>query len=125
MCVCASVWRYQLCLASYNLQLPTQKGFIPLCISVMEPVVDPETGKPTGQATGSLSHRYIYVVDADAQGAWAGQCGFVAVNARPWYSTLQMHASIRLSFLPSFLPPARHSSIHVMIHTLGLEPVRC
>ena len=111
------VWRYQLCLASYNLQVPTQKGFIPLCISVMEPGADPETGEPTGQA-GSLSHRYMYVVDADAQGAWAGHCGFVAVNARPWYSTQQinMHASIHLSSRP----PARHSSIHVIIHTRGL-----
>jgi hypothetical protein len=117
------VWRYQLRLASYNLQLPTQKGFIPLCISVMEPVADPETGKPTGQA-GSLSHRYIYVVDADAQGAWAGQCGFVAVNARPWYSTLQinMHASIHLSIRrPSARPPLIYPCDHcTIINTLGL-----
>ena len=67
------------------MQIQTQQGFTPLCVSIIEPVVDPSTREFTREG-GKLSHRYIFVVNGSAEGSWAKARGSVVVNDKPWTS---------------------------------------
>ena len=52
---------------SPSVQIETRKGFIPLCVSIREPVVDSVT-RNLSRMGGDISHRYIFAVDGNAEG---------------------------------------------------------
>ncbi len=62
------------------------RGFVPLGLSMINPVADPVSGIYTTKSAG-LSHRYFYAVDTSAEGQWAGKCGYVALTEAPWASS--------------------------------------
>ena len=77
---CYLLWR-----PSPSIYIRAQKGFIPLCISIVEPTIDPET-RQFSRCGDKLSHRYIFFVDGTAAGPWGDSRGTVAVSDEPWNS---------------------------------------
>jgi hypothetical protein len=80
---CYIIWRPSPALTT---KLEVRKGFNPLCLSIREPLFDRAAGKYTRRA-GAISHRYVYVVDGNAEGQWRGKQGSVAVAGAPWFSS--------------------------------------
>jgi len=71
------VWR-----PNTSLEVPTEVGFVPLCISLIKP--EDQAQEVAAFEATKISHKFFYVVDATAKGPWRAIAGSVVAGEKPW-----------------------------------------
>jgi len=67
------------------MNIDSRTGFLPLCISLVEPLLNPVSGLRTREG-GRVVHRLVYLVDTNAEGkgSWRPFRGAVVATVKPW-----------------------------------------
>jgi hypothetical protein len=72
-----------------NSQFECRRGFLPLIISVLKSTGrDPATAISNTEAA-KISHRYVYAIDATAEGTWKEISGSIVAGVTPWRHDVQ------------------------------------